>query len=66
MTVCDCCCVALTVLKDVIAAVMLSTHLSVGYFGLPCHDPSHNNNNKVIVPDTKSFTCFGTLSFEKR
>lgn len=64
---CDCCCIMLTALKDVIVVVMLSTCLSVGYFGLGCHDPSHSNNkNKVILPDTESFTCFGTFFFEKR
>lgn len=66
---CECCHIILTVLNSVIASVMLSTHLSVGYFGLGCYDPSHNNNNnnnKGIVLDTESFTCFGTFSFEKR
>lgn len=72
MAVCDCCCIMLTALKDVITAVILSTRLSVGYFGLGCHDLSHNNNKDVNTPltvsvvlDTESFMCFSTFSFEK-
>lgn len=57
--VCDCCCIILTALKYVVAAVMLSTLLSLGYFELGCHDPSLKyNNNQVIVPDPESFTYF--------
>lgn len=47
-----------------IEAVTLSNLLSVGYFGLGCHDPSLSNSTKVIVPEAAGFTCLGTFSFE--
>lgn len=58
MPICDYCCIILTALRYVVAAVMLSTLLSLGYFGLGCHDPSLKYNNEVIVPDPESFTYF--------
>lgn len=61
--VCDCC-IIIIALKDMIEAVTLSNLLSVGYFGLGCHDPSLSNSTKVIVPEAAGFTCLGTFSFE--
>lgn len=43
--VCYCCCIIPPALKNVVAAVMLSTLLRLGYFELGCHDPSLKYNN---------------------